>query len=226
MASEDGRPEYRGLLVDYGGVLTTSPFGSFAEFCAQEGVPFEALTRTLRTDPRCRKLLIALETGRMANEEFESDLAAILGVPAHDLIARMFAGSRPDPAMAAAVRAVRRAGIGTALVSNSWGTGGYDRGLLKELFDAVVISGEVEIRKPSPEIYALAAQRIEVAPRQCVFIDDLDFNLAPAVKLGMAAIHHVNTEETIAELERLLGLELRQAAGLGENGRGGAVDRA
>jgi putative hydrolase of the HAD superfamily len=217
MASEDGRPEYRGLLVDYGGVLTTSPFDSFAEFCAQEGVPFETLTRALRSDRRCRELLIGVETGRLPEEEFEARLAAILEVPAPDLIARMFAGSRPDPSMAAVVRAVRRAGIGTALVSNSWGTGGYDRGLLEELFDAVVISGEAEIRKPSPEIYALAARRIEVAPRQCAFVDDLDFNLAPALKLGMAAIHHVSTEETMTELERLLGLDLHQTLRLGED---------
>ena len=111
MASEDGRREYRGLLVDYGGVLTTSPFGSFAEFFAQEGVPFDTLTGALRSDPRCRQLLVGLETGRLADKEFESGLAAILGVPAPDLIARMFAGSRPDSTMAAAIRALRRAGV-------------------------------------------------------------------------------------------------------------------
>ena len=204
MASEDGRREYRGVLVDYGGVLTTSPFGSFADFCVQEGVPFEILTRALRSDPRCRQLLVGLETGRLAEEEFESDLAAILGVPAPDLIARMFAGSRPDSTMAAAIRAVRRAGVRTALISNSWGTGGYDRALLKELFDAVVISGEVGIRKPAPDIYALAARRIGVSPQQCVFVDDLAFNLKPAAELGMATIHHVTSDQTVAELESLL----------------------
>ncbi|MGN6166688.1 MAG: HAD-IA family hydrolase [Solirubrobacteraceae bacterium] len=211
MASEDGRREYQGLLVDYGGVLTTSPFGSFVEFCVQEGVAPETLTRSLRSDPRCRELLIGLETGRLAEEEFESGLAAILGVPAPDLIARMFAGSRPDSAMAAAIRAARRAGVRTALVSNSWGTGGYDRALLKELFDEVVISGEVGIRKPAPQIYRLAAQRIGVAPQACVFLDDLPFNLPPATELGMATVHHVSSQQTIAELERLLGVELGQA---------------
>jgi epoxide hydrolase-like predicted phosphatase len=204
MASEDGRREYLGLLIDYGGVLTTSPFGSFAEFCAQEGVATETLTRSLRSDPRCRQLLIGLETGRLPDNEFESGLAAILGVPAPDLIARMFAGSRPDPTMAGAVRAARRAGVRTALISNSWGTGGYDRELLEELFDAVVISGEVGIRKPAPDIYILAARRIDVPPQQCVFVDDLPFNLEPAAKLGMATIHHVTSERTIAELSRLL----------------------
>jgi epoxide hydrolase-like predicted phosphatase len=208
MASEDGRRECRGLLVDYGGVLTTSPFDSFADFCAQEGVPFEVLTRSLRSDPRCRQLLVGLETGRLADKEFESGLAAILGVPAPDLIVRMFAGSRPDSTMATAIRAVRQAGVRTALISNSWGTGGYDRPLLNELFDAVVISGEVGIRKPAPDIYALGAQRIDLPPEQCVFVDDLAFNLKPADELGMATIHHVTSERTIAELSRLLGVEL------------------
>ncbi|HZO79668.1 MAG TPA: HAD family phosphatase [Solirubrobacteraceae bacterium] len=204
MVSEDGRREYRGLLVDYGGVLTTSPFGSFADFCAQEGLAQETVARSLRTDPRCRQLLIALETGRLPEAEFEAGLASILGVTAPNLIARMFAGSRPDTKMAAAIRGARRAGVRTALVSNSWGTGTYDRALLNELFEAVVISGEVGVRKPAPQIYKLAAERIDVAPQACVFIDDLPFNLPPARELGMATIHHVSTEQTITEMSRLL----------------------
>ena len=211
MASENGSREYQGLLVDYGGVLTTSPFGSFADFCAQEGLAQETVAHSLRTDPRCRQLLIELETGRVPEEEFESGLASILGVAAPDLIARMFAGSRPDSKMAAAIRGARRGGVRTALVSNSWGTGIYDRTVLNELFDAVVLSGEVGIRKPAPQIYRLAAERIGVTPRACVFIDDLPFNLPPATELGMAAVHHVDSEQTIAELERLLDLDLRQA---------------
>ncbi len=211
MASEDRGREYQGLLVDYGGVLTTSPFGAFADFCAQEGLAHETVAHSLRSDPRCRQLLIELETGRLPEEEFESGLASILGVAAPDLIARMFAGSRPDSKMAAAIKGARRAGVRTALVSNSWGTGIYDRTVLDELFDAVVLSGEVGVRKPAPHIYRLAAERIGVAPQACVFIDDLPFNLPPATELGMAAVHHVDSEQTIAELERLLGLDLRQA---------------
>lgn len=207
--AEDGGREYRGLLVDYGGVLTSSPFSSFAQFCAREGLAQETVARLLRNDRRCRKLLIALETGRLAEERFESGLASILGVAASDLIARMFAGSRPDATMAAAIRGARQLGVRTALVSNSWGTGTYDRALLNELFDAVVISGEVGVRKPAPQIYMLAAERIDVAQQRCVFVDDLAFNLKPAAELGMATIHHVDSEQTIAELERLLGFDLR-----------------
>ena len=154
-------------------------------------------------------LLIGLETGRIAEEEFEPRFAGILGVPAEGLIDRLFAGSRPDDAMQTAVMRAREAGIRTGLISNSWGTRRYDRAQLAELFDGVVISGEVGIRKPSPEIYTLGAEAIGVEPAACVFVDDLPFNLEPAVQLGMATIHHISTEETVTELEALFGVALR-----------------
>ena len=96
------------------------------------------------------------------------------------------------------------------MVSNSWGTRRYDRAVLAELFDGVVISGEVGIRKPAPEIYALGAARIGLAPAECVFVDDLAFNLAPAAELGMATVHHRDAGETVLELERLLGIPIRR----------------
>lgn len=96
----------------------------------------------------------------------------------------------------------------TGLVSNSWGTRRYPRELLEDLFDGVVISGEVGIRKPAPEIYALGAESVGLEPRDCVFVDDLPFNLEPARELGMAVVHHVSPPDTIAELERVLGLAL------------------
>jgi epoxide hydrolase-like predicted phosphatase len=210
MASEPGG--YRGLLVDWGGVLTTSPFDSFADFCTQEGLDQETVARALRGDPRCRELLIGLETGRLADEEFESHLAPILGVGPERLIARMFAASAPDPVMVTAVGAARAGGLRTGLVSNSWGTQRYDRALLEELFDAIVISGEVGVRKPAPQIYTLAAERIGVATQECVFVDDLSFNLDPAAQLGMRPVHHVRAQDTVTELERLLGVDLREPA--------------
>ncbi len=72
-----------------------------------------------------------------------------------------------------------------------------------------MISGEVGIRKPAPEIYEMGANAIGVDPPSCVFVDDLPFNLRPAQDLGMATIHHTRAERTIPELERLLGVELR-----------------
>jgi epoxide hydrolase-like predicted phosphatase len=198
-----------GLLVDYGGVLTTDMFASFRAFCALESLDPDTIGRRFRTDPACRELLIAFETGTLDELEFERRFGAILGVEEAELIDRLLAGSGPDLEMLAAVRAARAAGIRTGMISNSWGTRRYDRRLLDELFDGVVISGEVGVRKPAPDIYALGAERLGLAPAACVFVDDLPFNLTPAAELGMATVHHRNAEQTVGELERLLGVPLR-----------------
>ena len=207
MAPDNGT--YAGLLVDYGGVLTTSLFDSFGAFCEAEGLDPQALAQAFRKDPEARELLIGLETGKLDEEDFEPQLAAILGVPPAGLIDRLFAGSGPEPAMVAAVLAARPAGVRTGLISNSWGTRRYDREQLARLFDGVVISGEEGMRKPTVAMYTLGAERIGLAVERCVYVDDLSFNLTPAAELGMATVHHVEPERTVAELERLLGVPLR-----------------
>lgn len=207
--NEGNGSQYHGLLVDWGGVMTSSVFATFSAFCEREGLAPDTIANQFRGDSASRELLIELETGALPEEQFESRYAAILGVAAPGLIDRMFAGARLDEPMHAAVRKARGAGVMTGLVSNSWGTRRYDRALLAELFDGVVISGEVGIRKPTADIYALAAQRIGVDPGQCVFVDDLPFNLKPAAELGMATVLHRDSEQTIAELERLLAVDLR-----------------
>jgi epoxide hydrolase-like predicted phosphatase len=110
--------------------------------------------------------------------------------------------------MVAAVRSARGAGVRTGLISNSWGAATYDRALLAELFDGVVISGDIGVRKPTPEIYAMGARAIDLPPAECVFVDDLPFNLKPAREMGMATVRHVEAAQTIEELERLLGVAL------------------
>lgn len=207
MGSENGH--YTGLLIDWGGVLTADLFDSFRAFCELEGLAPDELVGRFRKDPACRELLIGLETGHIEEAEFELGLAAMIGVPAPQLIDRMFARATPDELMLDAVLRARRAGIRTGLISNSWGTRRYDRARLAELFDGIVISGEVGIRKPAPEIYELGVQSIGVDARSCVFVDDLPFNLGPAAELGMATVHHVDTEHTIEQLEALLGVQLR-----------------
>jgi len=199
---------FAGLLVDWGGVMTTDVFASFRAFCEEEGLSPDAVGERFRTDRASRDLLIGLETGTLPEADFEQGFAAILGVSPGHLIERMFAGGDPDPLMHRAVRRARDAGVRTGLISNSWGTSRYDRALLAELFDGVVISGEVGVRKPTPEIYERGARAIDLAPDACVFVDDLTFNLKPARALGMATVHHTDAEQTIEELERLLAVAL------------------
>jgi putative hydrolase of the HAD superfamily len=208
MASDP--PHRRGLLVDFGGVLTTDVFSSFQAFCEAEGLEPGAVRDRFRGDPAAQQLLFDLEEGKLTEEEFEPRFAALLEVADPvALIDRLFAGMRPDEEMLDAVAAAKLAGVRTGLISNSWGKGRYDRSRFPELFDGTVISGEVGIRKPLPRIYELGAEAIGLAPSQCVFVDDLPPNLKPAAELGMATVHHVSAETTIPELEQLLGVALR-----------------
>ena len=196
------------LLIDWGGVLTSNLFTSFHAYCLSAGIPPETLMGRFRTDPAARELLIALEKGELEEDAFELQFAAQLGVEPHGLIDGLFAGVHPDKAMVQAVRSAREAGIRTALVSNSWGVHRYPHEMFDELFDGVVISGEEGMRKPSRRMYELGAERAGAEASECVFVDDLPFNLTPAQELGMATIHHTSAEHTIPELERLLGVSL------------------
>jgi epoxide hydrolase-like predicted phosphatase len=198
----------RGLLIDWGGVLTTDLFASFAAFCAAEGLEQATVRDLFRHDEAARDLLVEFECGRVEEREFEQRFAPMLGVGDEELVERMFAGSVADDAMLGAVRAARGAGIRTGLISNSWGVDRYPQQLMDELFDGVVISGVVGIRKPAPEIYAMGAKAVGLAPDDCVFVDDLGFNLKPARELGMATVLHTDAEQTIVQLEELLGVAL------------------
>lgn len=195
---------HRGLLIDFGGVLTSSVFGAFEAFCAVEGLPSDTVRRAFRENEAAQQLLFDLELGAIEQAAFDAELAPLIGVDPEGLAGRMFAALHPDPSMFDLVRAIRGRGIRTGLISNSWGTALYDRDTLGELFDALVISGEEGIRKPDPAIYVLGAERIGLAPQQCVFVDDLPFNLKPARELGMATVHHTSAAETARALDELL----------------------
>jgi len=198
--------DHRGLLVDFGGVLTSSVWDSFADFCRDKRLEEGSIRRLFREDPAALADLRKLETGQMEEHEFERRFAARLGLEdAADLIDSMFRGMKPSEPMVAAVRGARDSGVRTGLVSNSWSTTHYDRTLLAELFDAVVISAEVGLHKPEPEIYLLASKRLGVEPQQCVFIDDLRENCTGAEAVGMTAILHRDVSASVARLEELLG---------------------
>jgi putative hydrolase of the HAD superfamily len=199
----------KGLLVDYGGVLTTSVWESFSAFCQTEGLEESTVKEVFRSDPRALELLRRLEVGELSEEDFSEQFAPLLGINDHDgLIERLFAGMVPDERMIEALRRARKVGIRTGLVSNSWGRGRYDRDAFGELFDGVVISGEVGLHKPQPEIFELGAERIGVRAPECVFVDDLRENCAGAEAVGMTAVLHRDTDITLARLEELLEVPL------------------
>jgi putative hydrolase of the HAD superfamily len=200
----------RGLLVDFGGVLTTNVFESFRQFAADEGLDPNAVKEEFRARGEGLALLRQLERGELTVEQFEPRFAAVLGISerADGMVERLFAGVGPDERMVEAVRRTKASGIPTGLISNSWGRTTYDEQLIEELFDAVVISGDVRLHKPEPEIFHLGAERLGVPPEECVFVDDLRENCEGAEAVGMKAILHRGADSTLPELERLLGLSL------------------
>jgi putative hydrolase of the HAD superfamily len=204
----EGGEERTGLLVDWGGVLTTNLFASFHTFCVESQIDPMTLLGRFRTDPEARELLVALETGELEEQAFESQFAAMLKVEPDGLIDGLFAGVAPDTEMLEAVRIAHDSGVRTGLVSNSWGVHRYPHDLFSQIFHGVVISGEEGIRKPARRMYELGAERAGVPAERCVFVDDLTFNLTPAEELGMATVHHRSAETTIPALERLLGISL------------------
>jgi putative hydrolase of the HAD superfamily len=216
--------QLRGLLVDYGGVLT-NPLPEFiAGWVKADGIDperFADLMRRWLGPDAAHSPVHDLETGRIPAEEFERVLAAELveqlpgdgpGPAEVDrtagMLTRMFAGMRVETSMLDVVRSARAAGIRTGLLSNSWGLE-YERDGWDTLFDAVVISGEVGLRKPDPEIYALAARRLDLPSEQIVFVDDLRPNVRAAVATGMVGVQHVDVETTASELEILFETSLR-----------------
>ena len=199
----------KGLLVDFGGVLTTNVFESFRAFCEREGIDPNEVRRLFREDPQALAELRRLERGELTEDQFAERFGPLLGVEdTEGLVDRLFAGMQADEAMIDAVRTARRAGVRTGLISNSWGAGRYDRSTFAELFDGVVISGEVGLNKPDAAIYELGAERVGLSPAECVFVDDLRENCEGAEAVGMTAVLHRGAEGTVVELERLLGVEL------------------
>ena len=210
--------ELRGLLVDYGGVLT-NPLSEFiGDWVRTDGIDparFADLMRRWLGPEVARNPIHDLETGRIDAAEFERLLAVELATEEPEragrtagMLTRMFAGMRVEPTMLGVLRAVRAAGLRTGLLSNSWGLA-YERADWDTLFDAVVISGEVGLRKPDPAIYELAAQRMALPPEQIVFVDDLRPNVRAAVAAGMVGVQHVDVGATVGGLEILLGCPLR-----------------
>jgi epoxide hydrolase-like predicted phosphatase len=199
----------QGLIVDWGGVLTMPIHTAIGRWLKATGVDHDhygqVVRRWVEPLPGESSPVHRLERGELAVEEFEHLLSAALAregsmVEAQGLVGRMFADlAIYEDSMTSMVTRARAAGIRTALLSNSWGNE-YDRSDWHEMFDTVVISGEVGMRKPEPEIFELILDRIGLPADECVFIDDMAHNIVAAQQAGLAGIVHRTFDETASEL--------------------------
>jgi putative hydrolase of the HAD superfamily len=207
----------RGLLIDWGGVLTQPPGNTVQAWANDEGIDYRHYQQLIASwlDPtlatRQPSPVHALERGEMEVPEFERMLARRLrrldrgSVQGAGLLARMFRYFVLVPEMVDIVAQLKATGVRTGLLSNSWGNT-YPRAGWDDLFDVVVISGEVGMRKPESEIFVYAADQLGVALTECVFVDDLSPNVEAAQALGLRAILHRSYADTRDELQRLFGI--------------------
>ena len=209
----DGR--FRALICDFGGVLTSPLFESFAAYQRATGIGAEQLGEAMaRVTEKWggRHPLFELEKGRITEVEFLRQLEVELGggVRLDAFRDTYFEHLRPNEAMIGFVRALKVRGLRTAMLTNNvreweplWRAKFPD---LEDVFDVVVDSAFVGMRKPEPEIYLLTVERLGggLTPSECLFVDDLEVNCEAARALGMGAVRFEHAEQTMAAVEAAL----------------------
>jgi putative hydrolase of the HAD superfamily len=209
---------HRAVIFDLGGVVFESPLHAIAEFERELGIEPGAVNRLVVARGE-DGAWARLERGELRLEEFHSRFEAECAAAGHPLCARTMmeriaAATRPRPRMLAVIRALRARSLLTAALTNNWeGDGGAEpREELRALFDVLVESRAVGLRKPDPRIYRLVLERLGVTPAEAIFLDDIGRNLKPARALGIETIRVENPERALAELERALGFPLLDPA--------------
>lgn len=208
---------FQAVIFDFGGVITQSPFEAFNRLEARLSIPFGTIRRINATNPD-NNAWARFERAEIDAEAFDVAFAAeakTAGVrlAGQEVLSCLHGAVRPD--MLEALRRISRkykTGCITNNVKSSRDAEVRPDPLVTEafsLFGHVMESSKIGIRKPDPRIYELMLSRLEVKPDQCIYLDDLGINLKPARDLGMTTIKVISSEPTIAELERLLRIELR-----------------
>ncbi|MER7578054.1 HAD-IA family hydrolase [Streptomyces sp. NPDC126514] len=199
---------FRGLILDFVGVLTSSVGESVALFEAREGVPRGRFWEAVQT-PEGYALIARVEVGEITQRQWNREFSQLLGVREEGLLRRLLAGLKPAQQMLGIARQARSAGIRTAVLSNSFARDLYDPYVsydLADVFDVVVLSDEHGMRKPDPCIYELALSELAVPADACVFVDDTPVNLPPARRLGMRTLRSVDERSTSSALRSILSL--------------------
>ncbi|MEI9996214.1 MAG: HAD-IA family hydrolase [Rhizomicrobium sp.] len=207
------------VIWDFGGVFTTSPFEAFARYEAERGIPVGTI-RKINSANHETNAWAQFEQSKVDIDGFDKLFAAeaaVLGhtIPGRDVLPLLAGDFRPE--VIEALRRVRAAGLKTGCITNNMphnATGGTAAGRtlyareIMEMFDVVIESAKLGIRKPNPRIYELMCEQLGVKPAACVFLDDLGGNLKPARAMGMTTIKVESGAQAIAELEAATGLKL------------------
>lgn len=203
------------VLWDFGGVITTSPFEAFARYERDNDLPVDFI-RGLNAANHHENAWAKFERSQVPFDDFcdlyEAEaLAAGHTVDARAVIACLSGDVRPE--MVAALRTIKENGFKQACLTNNFFR--FDdaqttraRSPIMDLFDVVVESSVIGIRKPEPRFYEIACEQLEIAPSQAVMLDDLGVNLKPARDMGIRTIKVIDPDEALRELSDVLGLTL------------------
>ena len=212
---------FKAVLWDFGGVITSSPFEAFNRFEADHGLPQDFIRGINATNPETNAWA-QLESSQVSVDEFDDLFATEARDKGHEIRGRqvleLLSGDiRPE--MVTALKRIRQ-DHAIGCITNNVNTGegpGMARSEKKasviaeimSLFETVIESSKVGIRKPNPAIYELACKQMGITASEAVYLDDLGINLKPARELGMTTIKVLNAEQAISELEHHLGISLR-----------------
>jgi putative hydrolase of the HAD superfamily len=209
---------FEAVIWDFGGVLTSSPFEAFARFEAERGLPADIIRRTNAAN-HLENAWAKFERAEVDIESFDRLFAAeslALGaeVRGRDVLPLLFGELRPE--MVEALRRIKakfKTGcITNNLPANAIGSAGGRTLYIAEvmaLFDHVIESAKIGLRKPDPRIYRMMVEALGVDPAACIYLDDLGVNLKPGREMGMTTIKVVSAKQALAELETATGLSLR-----------------
>jgi epoxide hydrolase-like predicted phosphatase len=212
-------PAITAVISDFGGVLTTPLLNSFAAFQDQTGISGESLGRAMQTiaERDGAHPLFELETGRMTEADFLEQVATALEPELghqprmHRFREIYFEALQPNEAMIELMREIKRSGRRMALLTNNvreWEPAWRSMLPVDEIFELVVDSGFVGMRKPDPPIYELTIARLSGASaEQCLFVDDVLVNVETARAIGMSAVHFRTNEQAIPEIRAALRLD-------------------
>jgi putative hydrolase of the HAD superfamily len=199
----------RAVMFDFGGVISTSPFESFARLETEHGLPPGFIRRVNATNPDTNAWA-QLERGEIALDAFGPGWAAEALALGHEVDGRVVLerlGGEIRPQMVAAIMRCRTT-YKTACLTNNFGSVesvvSEEVAAVYALFDAVLESRVLGVRKPDPRFYELACAAVGVQPDEVVFLDDLGINLKPARALGMRTIKVTDPDQALVELEQIL----------------------
>jgi putative hydrolase of the HAD superfamily len=205
----------RAVISDFGGVLTTPLAAAFQRFSEGSGFTLEELGVAMAVVGAARgeNPLFTLETGRISETEFLAALSEQLTrARGHEVSLAgfgetLFSGLAPNEEFVTFMRALRGRGHPMAICTNNvreWSARWQAMIPVAELFDVVIDSSELGVRKPDPRIYEATLAALGVAPESAVFIDDLQINCEAATALGMRAVWFQETAQAIADVEAAL----------------------